>query len=208
LMLMTGDVLGVLTAVTIALFVWSVVAREPFTFEFIVVRSQWFFILTGLWLLLASANDFYELRIAANRRATAQQLIIINLQMVILYLIVFFFSQPLALPRLFILYYAVASFLLIALARLLNPALSGWISARRRVLIVGTDWAAMTMIGAIGRYAHDLYDIYGVIAEADDVVKDICDVPVVGTGKDISRLVFTEQVSELIVTSTHELSGE
>jgi len=208
LMLMAGDVLGVLIAVIIALFVWSVVARDHFDFEFIWPRSHWFFILTGVWLLLASANDFYELRIAANRGATAQRLIIINLQMVILYLIVFFFAQPLALPRLFILYYAIASFLLIAVIRLLNPALSGWISARRKVLIVGTDWAAMTIIGAIGRYAHDLYDICGVIAETDDVVKDICDVPVIGTGKDISRLVYTEQVSELIVTSTHELSSE
>lgn len=208
LMLMAGDVLGVLIAVTIAIFVWSVVAREEFTFEFIFARSHWFFILTGIWLLLASANDFYELRIAANRAATAQRLILINLQMLILYLIVFFFSQPLALPRLFILYYAVASFLLIALARLLNPALSGWISTRRKVLIVGTDWAAMTMIGAIARYAHDLYDIFGVIAETDDILKDICGVPVVGTGKDIGRLIYTEQVSELIVTSTHELSSE
>ncbi len=208
LMLMAGDVLGVLIAVTIALFVWSVVARDQFDVEFILPRSHWFFVLTGLWLLLASANDFYELRVAANRGASAQRLILINLQMVILYLIVFFFAQPLALPRLFILYYAVASFLLIAVIRLLNPALSGWISARRKVLIVGTDWAAMTIIGAIGRYAHDLYDISGVIAESDDVLKDICDVPVVGTGKDIARLVYTEQVSELIVTSTHELSAE
>lgn len=208
LMLMAGDVLGVLIAVMIALFVWSVVARNQFDFEFIWPRSHWFFILTGLWLLLASANDFYELRVAANRGASAQRLILINLQMVVLYLIVFFFAQPLALPRLFILYYAVASFFLIAVIRLLNPALSGWISARRKVLIVGTDWAAMTMIGAIGRHAHDLYDIYGVIAEPDDELKDICGVPVVGTGKDISRLVYTEQVSELIVTSTHELSSE
>lgn len=208
LMLMLGDILGVLLAVTIALFVWSLVAREDFTVEFILPRSHWFFILTGLWLLLASANDFYELRVAANRSATAQRLVLINLQMVVLYLIAFFFAQPLALPRLFILYYAVASFLLIAIFRLLNPALAGWMSARRKVLIVGTDWAAMTMIGAIGRYAHDLYDIHGVIAESDDVLEDICGVPVVGTGKDISRLIYTEQVSELIVTSTHELSSE
>ncbi len=208
LMLMAGDVLGVLIAVTIALFVWSVVARDQFNIDFIWPRSHWFFILTGVWLLLASANDFYELRVAASRGQTAQRLILINLQMVILYLIVFFLSQPLALPRLFILYYAVASFLLIAVIRLLNPALAGWISTRRRVLIVGTDWAAMTIIGVIGRHAHDLYDIHGVIAEPDDGVKDICDVPVVGTGKDIRRLIFTEQISELIVTSTHELSTE
>ena len=177
LLLMAGDVLAVLIAVTIALF-------------------------------LASANDFYDLRIAARRLATSQRLILITAQLFILYLIVFFFSQPLALPRLFIIYYAVASFLLIALSRLLNPALSGWISTRRRVLIVGTDWAAMTVIGAIGRHAHEIYDIRGVIAEADDILKDICDVPVIGTGRDILRHVYTDHISELIVTSTRELSAE
>ncbi|MBN8621088.1 MAG: hypothetical protein J0L63_19400, partial [Anaerolineae bacterium] len=170
LLLMAGDVLAVLIAVTIALFIWSIVAREPFNADFIFPRSHWFFILTGVWLLLASANDFYDLRIAARRLATSQRLILITAQLFILYLIVFFFSQPLALPRLFIIYYAVASFLLIALSRLLNPALSGWISTRRRVLIVGTDWAAMTVIGAIGRHAHEIYDIRGVIAEADDIL--------------------------------------
>ena len=208
LVLMAGDVLAVLLSVTIALFVWSVVAREGFDFDFIFPRSHWYFILTGIWLVLASANDFYELRVAASKRQTYRRLVLITLQMVVLYLIVFFFAQPLALPRLFILYYAVASFLLIALVRLFNPALAGWISARRRVLIVGTDWAAMTMIGAIGRNAHDVYDIRGVIAEADDTLTDICDVPVVGRGKDIARLVFTEQISELIVTSTREMSKD
>ena len=207
LMLMAGDVLGVLVSVMIALFVWSAVARENFTFDFVLERSEWFFILTGIWLLLASANDFYELRVAANRLLTAQKLIFINLQLVILYLTVFFLAERLALPRLFILYYALASFLLIALIRLLNPALAGWMSARRRVLIVGTDWAAMTIIGAIARNAHELYEIVGVIAETDDVLKDLCGVPVVGTGKDIARLMYTEQISELIVTSTHELSS-
>ncbi len=208
LLLMAGDVLAVLIAVTIALFIWSIVAREPFNADFIFPRSHWFFILTGVWLLLASANDFYDLRIAARRLATSQRLILITAQLFILYLIVFFFSQPLALPRLFIIYYAVASFLLIALSRLLNPALSGWISTRRRVLIVGTDWAAMTVIGAIGRHAHEIYDIRGVIAEADDILKDICDVPVIGTGRDILRHVYTDHISELIVTSTRELSAE
>ncbi len=208
LVLMAGDVLAVLAAVTIALFVWSVVGRHTFDFDFIFPRSHWFFTLTGIWLVLASANDFYELRVAASKRSTYRSLVLITLQMVVLYVVVFFFAQPLALPRLFILYYAVSSFLLIALFRLFNPALAGWMSARRRVLIVGTDWAAMTMIGAIGRHAHDVYDIRGVIAEADDTLKDICDVPVVGRGKDIARLVFTEQISELIVTSTREMSKD
>lgn len=205
-LLMASDVIAVSVAVFIALRIWAAVAREPFDLAFIWPRSLWFIIMLGLWLLLASANDFYELRIAASRTATLQRLILITLQMFVLYLIAFFLSRPLALPRLFIGYYGIASFILIGLLRLINPVLYGWAEARR-VLIVGTDWAAMTIIGAIGRHAHRVYDIRGVIAEPDDVLKDLCDIPVVGTGKDILRLVHTEQISELIVSSTHEVSG-
>ncbi|MEZ4667342.1 MAG: sugar transferase [Anaerolineae bacterium] len=208
LLLMAGDAFGVTLAVLIALAIWSVVARETFDFIFIFPRSFWFLVLGGTWLLLASANDFYDLRIASNRWVSSRRLILITLQMLVLYLVVFFLSQPLALPRLFILYFAVSAFVLIALFRAFNPALIGWGSVRRRVLIVGTDWGAMTMIGAIGRYAHDIYDIRGVVAESDDILKDICEVPVIGTGRDVLRLVYTEQISELIVTSTRELSGE
>lgn len=206
-LLMASDVIAVTVAVFIALRIWALVARETFDLAFIWPRSPWFIIMLGLWLVLASANDFYELRVAASRTATLQRLILITLQMFVLYLIAFFFSRPLALPRLFIGYYGIASFILIGLLRLINPVLYGWADARR-VLVVGTDWAAMTIIGAIGRHAHRVYDIRGVIAEPDDVLKDLCDIPVVGTGKDILRIVHTEQISELIVSSTHEVSGE
>src|SRR5689334_8304244 len=174
LLLMAGDVLAVIFSVLIALFIWAFVAKENFNAEFVWPRSYWFLILAGLWLLLASANDFYELRISASRGAAFRRLVLINLQMLVVYLIVFFLAPPLALPRLFILYYGVASFALIALIRTLNPALSGWVSHRRLILIVGTDWAAMTIIGAIGRHAHKAYDIIGVIGEADDILKDLC----------------------------------
>lgn len=208
LLLMAGDVLAVVLAVLIALYMWSRTARTDFSAEFVFERSYWFFVLTGLWLLLASANDFYELRVAARRTSTIQRLVLITLQMLVVYLIVFFLAQPLALPRLFILYYGMASFLFIAIFRSLNPALYGWASERRRVLIVGTDWAAMSIIGVIGRHAHHIYDIRGIIGELDDVVREICDVPIVGTGKDLLPIALADEISELVVTSTRELSGE
>lgn len=206
-LLMLSDVLAVSLAVLIALGIWAAVARAPFDLTFIWPRAYWFPVLIGVWLILASANDFYDLRAASSRASALQKLVLITLQMLVVYLIVFFLARPLALPRLFILYYGAASFVLIALLRLLNPALLGWAGARR-VLIVGTDWAAVTIIGAIGRYAHQVYDIRGVIAEPDDVLAELCDIPVVGTGADVGRLVEQQQISELIVSSTRELSGE
>lgn len=208
LMLMAGDTLAVILAVTTALFIWSVVGRYSFDLTFVLPRSHWYIVLAGLWLVLASANDFYDLRMAASRTATFRRLVVITLQLLVIYLVVFFLAQPLALPRLFILYYGAASFVLIGIVRLVNPALSGWMSDRRRVFIVGTDWGALTIIGAIGRYAHEAYDIRGIIGEPDDIASDICDVPILGTGRDLLRLVRQERVSELILTSTQGLSAE
>lgn len=207
LFLMAGDVLAVIFAVLIALRIWALVARYTFDLSFVWPRSYWFPAMIFIWLLLASANDFYDLRVSASRLTTFRRLVIITLQMLVLYLVVFFFAPPLLLPRLFIIYYGIASFILIGLFRLLNPALSGW-AGHRRVLIVGTDWAARTIIQVIGHHAHKAYEIVGVIAEADDVLDDLCGVPVLGTGKDMLAVVHTQQIAELIVTSTRELSRE
>ncbi|HEX2907477.1 MAG TPA: sugar transferase [Phototrophicaceae bacterium] len=207
-LLMAGDVLAVIIAVLIALFVWSVVGRYRFTFDFVWPRSHWFVTLTGLWLLLASANDFYELRISASRMATFQRLVLITLQMLVIYLVVFFLAGSLRLPRLFILYYGGASFVLIAVFRLLNPALAGWASQRRRVLVVGTDRASAAIINTIAQEAQQVYDIRGIVGENGSGVIQIGDVPLRGTGKDLLRLAHEEGVSELIVTSTHALTPE
>jgi exopolysaccharide biosynthesis polyprenyl glycosylphosphotransferase len=207
LLLMLGDVVAVAVAVLVSIGLWSVTDPHPFGIPFVLERIHWLVILIIVWLVLAGANDLYNLHIASSRGSTFRRLISINFQLLLLYGVIFFFSAPLSLPRLFIIYYAVLSFATIALFRVLNPALVGWLGEKRRILIVGTDWGAVTMIGAIGRYAHDIYDIRGVIAEEDDILKDLCDVPVLGTGRTIEQVIRAENVSELIVTSTHQLSG-
>jgi exopolysaccharide biosynthesis polyprenyl glycosylphosphotransferase len=207
LLLMVGDVVAVVLAVFIALRIWAWVARSVFTLEFILPQSFWFVVFTGLWLLLASANDFYDLRLVVRRGASLRRLLSISALMLIVYLIIFFFSPREALPRLFSLYYGVASFILIALWRLVYPVITGWASEPRRILVVGTDWAAQTIISVVQRYAYGEYRILGVIGEADSLGQVIETVPVIGVGEDLMALVQAEGISELVVTSTRELSG-
>lgn len=207
LLIMAGDALAVVVSVVIALRVWALVANYQFSLEFVLPQSIWFFILTGLWLLLASANDFYDLRLAANRRSSMQRLMVITLQMMVAYLIIFFLSPRDALPRLFILYYGVASFALIGLWRLANPALIGWASEPRRVLVVGTDWATEVIIDTIQRQENESYNICGVIGEPDLSGYHICGIPIVGGGEDLLNVVLKDHIAELILTSTRELSG-
>ncbi len=206
LILMLGDTLAVVTAVLIALWVWSRVARYAFTVEFVLPNSYLFLVMALLWLVLASANDFYDLSLSADRRRSIQRLLSITAQSVVIYLLVFFISPRDALPRLFILYYGVASFILIALWRGISPNLLGWAIQARRVLILGTGPTTAAIIHAIQEQHQHIYEIQGVIGESDMPDDTISGVPVLGTDRDLTRIIEQGGISELVLTSTRDLS--
>jgi exopolysaccharide biosynthesis polyprenyl glycosylphosphotransferase len=208
LLLMAGDVLAIVLAVLAGLYIWAYIDAKPFTVEFVLPASYWFFVLTLLWLVLASANDFYELPIAANRLPSLQRLGLITLQMLVVYLLVFFLSPRGTLPRLFILYYGVISFGLIALWRVITPAFLGWATGARRVLIVGADDSAESIICAIGQHGEDSYDIRGIISQDADVGRVVAGVPVIGTHDDLSNYIQRDRISELIITTIPDLNDE
>ncbi len=206
-LLMGGDILAVIVSVLIALRVWSLVGRIPFSVEFIVQQWFWFPLFIVLWLVLANANDFYDLRVVQNRARMQRRLLFITLQMGLVYLFIFFFSGREALPRLFTVYFAIALFLLIALWRLVYPSVAGWTSEPRRVLVVGTDWAASVIINVLCNEASDDYTVIGVIGDEDESQEFLNGVPLLGTGSDLPHLIGVNRVSELVVTSTSKLSG-
>src|SRR5688500_6763423 len=107
--------------------------------------------------MVASANDFYDLRLSSSIARSAFALLQSTLQMFIVYLVVFFFSSPGSLPRLFVLYYGVASFILISLWRAWRPFLIGWTSQPRRAVVVGSGWAAREILEVISLEAPNEY---------------------------------------------------
>jgi len=209
LLLRLGDVLATVIAVLIALLVWTLVdRRRPFNLEFVLEQSYWLLVLPGLWLLLASANDFYDLELAANRLLAMGRLVLITLQTLVVYLIIFFLSPREALPRLFILYYALSSFLMIMLWRLWRPFLMGWASERRRAMVVGTGWGAEIIVQAIQEHAIGQYNLVGAVGTSVDRALEITGLPVIGVGSEMLALARERDVSELIVATPSELSGE
>ncbi len=209
LLLMLGDLAATILAVLIALFIWSLVdRRRPFTLALILEESYWFIILPGLWLLLASANDLYDLQLASRRATTMSRLVGVTLQLLVVYLIIFFLSPREALPRLFIFYYGISAFVLIGVWRLWRPFLMGWASERRRALVVGGDWGGEVIVGALQEHAADQYELLGVIGSADDVGQEVAGVKVIGSGREMPELVRLYGVTELIVATPCELTGE
>lgn len=208
LLLMFGDVVAVMVAILVALFIWARVADYAFDATFLLPQLTWFVVLPLLWLLLASANGFYELSLAYRRVQSLQRLILITLQLLVVYVLVFFFSSRDALPRLFIVYYGVGAFVLIALWRWFNPALIGWASVPRRVLVIGTDRATETIVTTLRKHAVESYQVLGVIGKAEHVGQMVAGVPVLGEPKDLMNFVMRDDIKELVVTSNQELTGE
>jgi exopolysaccharide biosynthesis polyprenyl glycosylphosphotransferase len=207
-LLMVGDTLAILLAALLSLLIWMVVDGQKVGLRFVVARSYWFPILAFLWLVLASADDFYSLRIAARIDTTLMRLVQVTAHLWVLYLIAFFFSPRDALPRLFILYYGVLSFVAIAAWRAVRPLAFGWTGARRRALIVGAGHATVTLIEALHEEVPGNYELVGLIVEPDDAPSgDDLPAPVLGTGADLPVLARQENVSEVILAQGRELSG-
>jgi exopolysaccharide biosynthesis polyprenyl glycosylphosphotransferase len=207
LLLALGDVFAVFVAVLLSLRIWALVAGYPFTIQFVLDQGVWFIGLALLWLLLASANDFYDLRTAASLSRSINRLLIIEAQLLIVYLLVFFFSPRDALPRLFILYYAVTSFVFISFWRFARPAVVGFVSQPRRMLIIGTEWGTAALIDAVREMAAHDYEVRGVIGTAEEVGKTINGLPVLGTGDDLMNFVLRDQVTEIAISATSDLKA-
>ncbi len=205
ILLALGDLVAVNLSVLIALFVWTVVAGYRFGPAFIVPRSYWFPLLTALWLFLAAANDFYSLRLAANASQSFVRLVEITLQLLVVYLIIFFLSPREALPRLFILYYGGASFVLLAIWRLWQAGVMRWAGFRRRALIVGTGWGAEAIIRVLRDEAPGDYEIVGLIGEGGGEVEGV---PVIGTGAELAEIATREDIAEVIIATSRALPGD
>ncbi|MBN2303172.1 MAG: sugar transferase [Anaerolineae bacterium] len=189
-LLMVGDTLAILVAVLLSLAIWIVVDGRGLGLRFILTHAYWFPVLAALWLLLAHTNDFYNLRVMARVDTNLARLLQVTLQMLVVYLVIFFVSPRDTLPRLFILYYGVLSFTFTAIWRLWRP---GWAVARRRALIIGSGQAVQTITGTLRQDAPDDYEIAGVLAESD--AGDVLD-----TARQAS-------ISEIILAHEGELSG-
>lgn len=210
LVLMIGDIAAIWIAVVIGLFVWTEVDRSgqyQFSLDFLLSQIVWFLVLPTLWVMLASAYDLYNLRVAANRWKTLIRMLVVTAQMIVVYVLVFFLSPVGALPRLFMLYFGIAAFILIGLWRSARPALVGWMSEKRRVLIVGDDAGAGLIIRAIQENAPAEYELRGIIGSAEHIGQVIEGVAVLGTGADLANYLHRDQIRELVVTSTNGLDG-
>ena len=201
------DLLLVNSATLIALWLWTLRdPLRPFSQDFVLSQAHWFLFLTALWLLLASVNDFYDLKIAANFLSSASTLLRITAFMLLIYFLIYFFSPRDSLPRLFILFYAVLSFIFLGLWRSGYALFFGRLPFQRRAIIVGAGASGQTIAQTIRENLGPDYQLVGYID--DDPAKQgqvFEGLPVIGTHRDLASLVKAKGVSEVILAITHSM---
>lgn len=208
-LLKLGDALVIIFATFGALWIWALVDGSGPSVGFFVVNSWWFVLLLGLWIVLASANDFYDLQLSSRPSQGLPRLAQIILQLLVAYLIIFFLSPRSELPRLFILYYSLLSFTLILLWRTVVWVLViRRLGIKRRVLVIGAGWAARTIVRVLTEEMSDDYEVVGLIAEFDPQDTLTNDVPLLGGGKELVQVAEKERVSDLIMAYGTTLPGE
>jgi len=208
-LLILVDLLLVNSTILIALWLWTL--RDPslrFNLEFVLSQSHWFLTLTALWLFLAILNNFYDLRLADHLRLSGAALARITALVLLIYLGIYFVAPRHALPRLFVLYFGMASFTLVGLWRAGYVLLLSRAAFQRRALIVGAGWAGRT----IARTIRDLSPGYHLVGFIDDdsakqgrVIENL---PVLGTRRDLVNLVREKSVAEVVLAITHDVHGE
>jgi len=198
-LLMGGDALAVLFSVFIALALQAYSSRLDFTYEYLAARSAWFPFFAAVWLVLANANDLYRQRANWRLSRMVLRLARVTLQILLVYMVVFFLAERNELPRLFMLYFGLVSIMLLVLWRLLWPTLRGRVSEPRRVLVVGAGPGVQLICETIEQQAADAYTVVAVLGE-DELKAG-------ARGADLPALARMNRVSEIIVTATQTLDG-
>ena len=202
--LIVVDLAMVTLAVLFALWIWTL--RDPrlsFSLPFILSQIHWFLILTPLWLLSASLNDFYNLKLAADLRSVWLVLLRITGLVFLIYVAAYFVSPRQSLPRGVVLYHCAATFGSVGIWRTIYGVLLGHSFFRRRAMVIGAGQAGRAIVQAIEENLPSEYQLVGYID--DDPSKQgqvIGGVPVIGSRWDLLSLVKEKDVSEIILTSS------
>jgi exopolysaccharide biosynthesis polyprenyl glycosylphosphotransferase len=205
----------ILIELTTLVALWIMAFRAGWVFDarYLTNYVEWFIFLPALWFVSAFLNGVYEPAVIVDVGKSARALLRAVILVIIIYLaFYFFFATPGELPRGVVGYQGALSFVMVILWRALYHALARQRSFARRVIIVGAGWAGKTIAETILQRAARHYHIVGFVD--DDPLKqnqslilgDVA-VPVLGTSRDLPRLIKEHHVPEIILAVTHDLSA-
>jgi exopolysaccharide biosynthesis polyprenyl glycosylphosphotransferase len=207
------DLLIVELSTVLAFWIMAARAHWLFNAAYLWDNANWFVFLPLLWFAAAFLTGFYEpQKITSLPHAASSLLRAIGLVIIVYVLIYFFSATPNEMPRGIVGYQGAASFLLITVWRGAYISLMRRTPAGRKVIIIGAGWAGQTIAQAMRQYAPAHYRVLGFVD--DDPAKchscvtiDDWSLPVLGTSRELKQIVQSQNVPELVVAISHDLSA-
>ncbi|MDZ4159234.1 MAG: sugar transferase, partial [Anaerolineaceae bacterium] len=196
--LLTGDLLVTIVSLILAIFFWAQDDWLNISLQFIRERIPfWFYFLPLVWIVLLI--ELYEPRRANRIGDTVRGIGIAAGSSLGLYLVLFFVSSPGSLPRLGVAAFIVGATALTLIWRALYIKIFTAPLLMRRVLIIGAGNAGSTLAKIIQDIYPPPFFLAGFIDDDPNKRGDrIEDVPVLGGGEDLLRVVAEKNISDLV----------
>jgi len=209
-LLAVGDFVLVNGATLITLWVWTLQDPErSFSGEFVLSQAYWFAILIALWLLSASLNNLYSLKVASHLRSAGTSLLRTTALVLLVYLIIYFLAPRQLLPLRVALYHTVGTLVLLGLWRGAYTFFFSRPPFQRRAVVIGAGQAGEAIVRAIRQNLPSEYELVGFMdddpAKQEQIIEGL---PVIGTQWDLVALVRAKGVSEIILAATTEVHEE
>ncbi len=207
-LILMGDVLVAVLALGVALLAWGQRDWLNFSLDLLSERvPTWFFLLPILWLVINV--EMYDIRRAGNRGDTLKGIALSAGVGTVLYLFVFFLSEPNAMPRTGVAAYILSAALLTLLWRLLYIQIFTAPEFLRRVLIVGAGRAGSTLATIVRGMWPQPFHIVGMIDDDPEKIGTIIEgFPVLGPGSALIEIIEREKISDVIFAISNEMRPE
>lgn len=204
---MAGDVIMAALALLVALYFWG--QKDWLNFRQLLIHRipPWFYLAPFMWIILNV--ELYDVRRAGRRSETLKGVAGAAAVSLVIYLLIFFFSEPNSMPRRGVAYFIVAAALLMLIWRFLYIRVFTTPEFMRRVLVVGAGRAGTALVQVLKEIWPPPFYIVGLVD--DDATK--CNTyvegyPILGTSGELLDVIDNHRVSDLIISITGEMCDE
>lgn len=228
--LLTVDLIIILVTTLFGLWIHAEgLAMLTFNMAYLIDQIGWLILLSSLWLIAAYINGLYDPIKSARFDKTILLLLRSGTIVMVVYLLVFFYTAPkLLLPRGIVVYQVISGFVLISIWRILYIYLAGSTRFRRKILIIGAGWAGKTIAQAILKYASNQYQIIGFIDDDPELIGKGVDIPlseedysldnldpetseyenipVLGDAYDLMAVIKENEIPEVVLAVTNDIN--
>ena len=206
-LLITGDLTMGLIALVIALYFWAYADTTlEFSIEFLQRTPFWFFMLPFIWpfLMVGTYEDYQARSFPITLRSIALGAII----GLVLYMFVYFTSEPNSLPRIGVLVFVIAVSILETIWRFLYIKVFTAPRFMRRALIVGGGETGKIILRIINTLKIRPFIVAGVIDDNPQKIGTILEGYAILCGSDkLLDTIHEQNISDLIVAISGQMQG-